>query len=281
MKRENPSDERELQTQDSRTQQPPDTWTRFASALHPEGAVNEPAQRPSRHGLRKFAIVAGAALLGLGIVVIAEKLSLYSRTVAYLSVVEQSIMGPEQNLRRESESSEEKQPAKSRHGMKGSAGKTASGGKGGGSDLTPTIDAQGHVVRSRPPFRVTAIDARGEEVVQSENAEFAVNIVPPRPSKATAGQPVVLPSIRNSSPNAVSIEQYRQLAATFGSETKTVILQGTITQNGTVEALRQISGPPELLQAAIDVVKHAKFQPSRSTGSVETQIAVHFTVDNK
>jgi len=61
----------------------------------------------------------------------------------------------------------------------------------------------------------------------------------------------------------------------------TVVLQGTISKEGTVENLRVISGSPMLTQAAIDAVEQWVYRPYLLMGEpveVETQINVIFTL---
>ena len=61
----------------------------------------------------------------------------------------------------------------------------------------------------------------------------------------------------------------------------TVVLQAAISKDGTVEALRGISGHPLLIPAAIEAVKQWRYKPYVINGkpvAVETQIIVNFTL---
>ena len=61
----------------------------------------------------------------------------------------------------------------------------------------------------------------------------------------------------------------------------TVVLQGTISKEGTVENLQVVSGPPLLQQAALDAVKTWRYKPYLLLGqpvTVETQINVIFAL---
>ena len=283
--------EREIQTVDPQKQQPEDQWSRFRSAAHSAEADSEQTVEVPRHVLQKFIIVALLALFGLGVVVIDQKFGLYNHAAAYISIFQQKFLRSDQGARRESDSARQTQAASSRHGKIGRPGQAASRGKGSAdSNLTPTIYVQviTESVRPLPPFEVTAVDARRRVVLQPRNVVINVDIAQPPPStlNSPTGQTVLAP-IRSSPPNAISEEQTRLVTAALGDGqglTKTVTLRGVITKNGTIEALRQISGPPELLPAAIEVVRQAKFQPSKSKNfpaEGETQIAVNFTVHNK
>lgn len=61
----------------------------------------------------------------------------------------------------------------------------------------------------------------------------------------------------------------------------TVVLQATISQNGLIQNLRVISGPPMLQQAAIDAVRSWRYKPYLLNGEpveVETTINVVFNL---
>ena len=61
----------------------------------------------------------------------------------------------------------------------------------------------------------------------------------------------------------------------------TVVLQATISQNGLIQNLRVISGPPLLQQAAIDAVRSWRYKPYLLNGEpveVETTINVVFNL---
>jgi TonB family protein len=61
----------------------------------------------------------------------------------------------------------------------------------------------------------------------------------------------------------------------------TVVLRGVITKDGSVEQLQIVSGPPALMDAAMDAVKQWKYAPTRFQGEpveVDTTISVVFTL---
>ena len=63
----------------------------------------------------------------------------------------------------------------------------------------------------------------------------------------------------------------------------TVVLEATISRQGTIENLRSVSGPPMLLAAAINAVKTWRYHPYLLNGApveVETTINVVFTMGN-
>jgi len=58
-----------------------------------------------------------------------------------------------------------------------------------------------------------------------------------------------------------------------------VVLQVLVGQDGAVRDARFLSGPPVLIPAAIDAVKHWQYQPSSVNGQPiewETQVALKF-----
>ncbi len=60
-----------------------------------------------------------------------------------------------------------------------------------------------------------------------------------------------------------------------------VVLQATISQNGLIQNLRVISGPPMLQQAAMDAVRSWRYKPYLLNGEpveVETTINVVFNL---
>jgi periplasmic protein TonB len=60
-----------------------------------------------------------------------------------------------------------------------------------------------------------------------------------------------------------------------------VVLQATISKNGSIENLRVVSGPPLLRQAAIDAVQAWRYKPYLLNGDpveVETTINVVFNL---
>ncbi|MGA2569083.1 MAG: TonB family protein [Terracidiphilus sp.] len=62
----------------------------------------------------------------------------------------------------------------------------------------------------------------------------------------------------------------------------TVVLEATISRNGTIENLRVLSGPPMLQQAARDAVSQWRYRPYLLNGQpveVETTVSVEFTLN--
>jgi len=60
-----------------------------------------------------------------------------------------------------------------------------------------------------------------------------------------------------------------------------VVLQATISKDGSIENLRVVSGHPMLVQSALDAVKQWRYRPYALNGEpveVETQITVNFTL---
>ncbi len=63
-----------------------------------------------------------------------------------------------------------------------------------------------------------------------------------------------------------------------------VVLRAAISRDGTVESLREISGHPFLIPAAIDAVKQWRYKPYLLNGkptAIETEISVNFVLKNQ
>jgi protein TonB len=77
-----------------------------------------------------------------------------------------------------------------------------------------------------------------------------------------------------------TVPQYPAIAKAARNQ-GTVVLQATISQNGVIQNLRVISGPPMLQQAAIDAVRSWRYKPYLLNGApveVETTINVVFNL---
>ena len=56
----------------------------------------------------------------------------------------------------------------------------------------------------------------------------------------------------------------------------TVVIEATISRQGTIENLQVVEGPPTLRQAAIDAVAAARYRPFLLNGEpVEVQTSIH------
>ncbi len=63
-----------------------------------------------------------------------------------------------------------------------------------------------------------------------------------------------------------------------------VVLQARISEEGNVQDLQVISGPPMLTGAALEAVKQWQFKPHYEAGkavSTETRITVNFTISTQ
>ena len=79
-----------------------------------------------------------------------------------------------------------------------------------------------------------------------------------------------------------TIPVYPAIAKATGTQ-GTVVLQATISRNGTIENLRGVSGSPMLQRAALDAVKEWRYRPYLLSGEpveVETTINVVFKLQN-
>jgi len=89
---------------------------------------------------------------------------------------------------------------------------------------------------------------------------------PPPPPKATATGPVrVGGSVREPKPIKMVPPVYPVLASR-ARVSGTVVLEATLTAQGTVSEIRVISGHPLLIQAAIDCVKQWQYEPTLLNG---------------
>lgn len=80
-----------------------------------------------------------------------------------------------------------------------------------------------------------------------------------------------------------TIPVYPPIAITTRTQ-GTVVLQATISRNGTIEGLRVVSGPPMLQQAALDAVSTWRYRPYMLNGvpiEVETTVSVLFRLDGE
>ena len=62
----------------------------------------------------------------------------------------------------------------------------------------------------------------------------------------------------------------------------TVVVEAVISKQGTVERARVVSGSPMLVQAALNAIQQARYEPYRLNGDpveVETTISIIFRLD--
>lgn len=80
----------------------------------------------------------------------------------------------------------------------------------------------------------------------------------------------------------------RQVAPKYPSDAKKKRIQGTvkmhaiITKDGKIRDLKYISGPPELMDSALDAVRQWRYEPTLLEGKpveVDTIISVMFTLN--
>jgi TonB family protein len=102
----------------------------------------------------------------------------------------------------------------------------------------------------------------------------------------TPSSPTLVDGKLNVAPNIIAgnkisgmIPQYPAVAKA-GHVEGVVVLQATISRQGSIEKLQVLSGPPLLVQAALDAVKTWQYRPYLLNGEaveVEAQITVNFT----
>lgn len=72
--------------------------------------------------------------------------------------------------------------------------------------------------------------------------------------------------------------RYPMIAKAAGVQ-GTVVVEAIISQMGTIESLRVVSGPPMLQAAAVEAIRSARYQPYRLNGeviAVQTTFTIHF-----
>lgn len=99
------------------------------------------------------------------------------------------------------------------------------------------------------------------------------NIVPPRAVRLSGGVVEGL-LIHKIMPDYPSLARQARIQGS-------VILQATISPNGTIENMQAVSGHPWLIRAAMDAVKQWRYRPyllNNEPVEVETRITVNFTL---
>jgi TonB family protein len=88
--------------------------------------------------------------------------------------------------------------------------------------------------------------------------------------------------------NVMAAKIVRQVAPKYPSDAKKKRIQGTvkmhaiITKDGKIRDLKYISGPPELMDSALDAVRQWRYEPTLLEGKpveVDTIISVMFTLN--
>lgn len=109
-------------------------------------------------------------------------------------------------------------------------------------------------------------------VLSAANAS-APKIAPPQRIKVSSG--VMAGNVLNKvQPQYPAIARSARISGA-------VILQATISKNGTIENLRVVSGHPMLRQSAIDAVRQWRYKPyylNQEPVEVETQVTVNFNL---
>jgi len=135
----------------------------------------------------------------------------------------------------------------------------------------------------RGPEQLAPVDTRSwgtpggipgaDNVFRSRSAPTVVIEKPKGPVRISSG-------IANSILIDQRVPVYPAIARAAGVH-GTVVLQATISKNGTIENLRVVSGPPMLQQAALDAVAQWRYKPYLLNGEpieVETTVNVVFTL---
>lgn len=106
--------------------------------------------------------------------------------------------------------------------------------------------------------------------------------------------PVAVPKVATPTPTKIRVSQgvaqgnllhevkpmYPQIAKA-ARVSGSVVLQATISKDGTIQGLKVVSGHPMLVSAAVEAVKQWRYKPYMLNGEpveVETQITVNFTL---
>jgi protein TonB len=106
--------------------------------------------------------------------------------------------------------------------------------------------------------------------------------------------PVAVPKVATPTPTKIRVSQgvaqgnllhevkpmYPQIAKA-ARVSGAVVLQASISKDGSIQNLKVVSGHPMLVQSALDAVKQWRYKPYMLNGEpveVETQITVNFTL---
>ena len=150
-----------------------------------------------------------------------------------------------------------------------------------------------------PPHAVVVRDIRAVATAPSEGTAPIPGAVPGQGNSSRwksifSTAPPAPPPAPASTPSRIQVSRgveaarlvfmvkpiYPQIALQARIE-GTVVLEAVVGTDGSVESLRYVSGPPLLVQAAIDAVRQWRYQPTLLNGkpvSVETTITVIFTL---
>jgi TonB family protein len=119
-----------------------------------------------------------------------------------------------------------------------------------------------------------AIPARGQD--QSATPGTPAEAEPQKPMRVRIGGSIMQKKIIQSvAPVYPPLARAAQVVGT-------VVLHAIIATDGSVQKLEVVSGPPLLLEAALDAVKQWRYQPTKLNGEsveVDTTIQVVFTLD--
>jgi len=152
------------------------------------------------------------------------------------------------------------------------------------SDLFGSLNA--HPVAGRAPEKSQPDAAPAVEVPAQLNASSSSPIIPapsavplPVPTQTVPGAPLTVGG-PVPEPRLVSSTLPAYPAAAKQTRTEgAVVLRTLIDEHGQVTDAQVVSGPPLLRQAAVDAVKHWKYEPSHVNGkpiAVQTLITIHF-----
>jgi periplasmic protein TonB len=122
-----------------------------------------------------------------------------------------------------------------------------------------------------------------------EDGSQIMSLLPPPPRRsALPPSPATRPvSISGGVSQGLLIQQVRPAYPALAIAARVqgpVVLVALISRAGTIENLRLVSGPPMLVQAAIEAIRQWRYRPYLLNGEpveVETQITVNFTLGDR
>ena len=158
----------------------------------------------------------------------------------------------------------------------------------------PPIAAPAAPPRITAPLAVTPAPIATSAVAQSVTALPAATAPPIAKSNATSVDPTKAPPSSSTKSNRVLLSARAQQANLLNQVSPiypplaksahiagTVVLHAIISTDGTIEQLEYVSGPPLLMNSAMDAVRQWRYSPTILNGKpteVDTTISVVFTL---
>jgi protein TonB len=146
----------------------------------------------------------------------------------------------------------------------------------------PTLISRDPV--SAPPATISDLGPIQDAVPGGAPSTAIFQGAPPRVASAPIPQRVIISGGVTEGRRVFSTTPVYPPIALAVRVSGTIVLAATISQSGTIENLRVLSGPPMLRQSAIEAVQHWRYRPYLLNGQpveVETTINVVFSLGSR